>query len=158
MDKLMQKPVKDFMKKDVVSVKKGENIKNVFKVMDKHGILGLPVVSEDKGVIGVVTETDLLAHFTTLETPLAISILGSLIYVDPQKWSDNLKDQCAELVEDVMSPKVYTIIEDQTLQEAIELMAKKEVSRLPVVNKKGELVGIISRKDIVHQLAKQKIV
>lgn len=151
--------IKDFMQKDVVSVKKDENLKKVFKLMDKHGILGLPVVSDDDGVIGIVTESDLLSHFTTLETPLSVNLLGSVVYLENMsEFNESLKDHCAESVEDVMTNEVFTVIETQTLKDAIELMSKKGVSRLPVVDVEGKLSGIVTRKDIVHQLAKLTII
>ena len=155
MDKIMEKQVKDFMTKDVISVSEDETLKKVFKIMDKHGILGVPVTSEDKGVIGIVTETDLMGHFTTLETPMGVSLLGSMVFLEnPEQFNENLKDHCAELVKDIMTKEVITIMEDKSLNEAINLMASSKVSRLPVVNVKGELSGIITRTDIVHQLAK----
>ena len=157
MKQLMQKPVSEFMTKNVISVRENDPIKKVFKLMDEHGILGLPVLSEEGAVIGIVTETDLIDHFTTLKTPRGINILGSIIYLnDIADFNENLKDHCAEFVKDVMTKDAAVIMHDKTLSDAIDLMAEKEVSRLPVVGDRGELVGIITRKDIVHQIAKLK--
>lgn len=157
MEKILEKPVKAIMTTPAISVKEGESLKNVFKLMDKHGILGVPVTGEDKGVIGIITESDLIKHFTTLDTPIGINILGSLVYLDDLgDWSKNLKSHCAETAGDMMSKEVVTIIENQTLHHAIDLMADHNVTRLPVVNEKGELSGIVTRTDIVHQLSKLK--
>ncbi|MBN2306951.1 CBS domain-containing protein [Candidatus Peregrinibacteria bacterium] len=145
------------MTKKVISVKENDSIKKVFKLMDEHGILGIPVLNEEGAVIGMVTETDLIDHFTTLKTPRGISILGSIVFLDNiTDFNKHLKDHCAELVKDVMSKEVATIMHNKTLSDAINSMSEKEVSRLPVVGDKGELVGIITRKDIVHQIAKLK--
>ena len=81
-EKVMQKAVSEFMTKKVIAVKADEFIKRVFKLMDKHGILGLPVLADDGAVIGIVTESDLISHFTTLKTPRGINILGSIVYLD----------------------------------------------------------------------------
>jgi len=153
----MQKAVSEFMTKKVIAVKKNESIRKVFKLMDKHGILGLPVLSDEGGVIGIVTESDLISHFTTLKTPRSISILGDIIYMDKlDEFNESLKDHCAELVKDIMTTDVTTIMHSATLIEAINLMGETEVSRLPVVGEKGNLVGIVTRKDIVHEIAKLK--
>lgn len=145
------------MTRHVVAVKADESIKKVFKLMDEHGILGLPVVSDDNAVIGIVTESDLISHFTTLRTPRGISILGSIVYLDDiEDFNKSLKDHCAELVKDVMTTDVVTIMHDATLHEAINLMAEEKMGRLPVVGQKGELVGILTRTDVVHELAKLK--
>lgn len=153
----MQKLVSKFMTKKVIAIKENESIKRVFKLMDKHGILGLPVLNDEGAVIGIVTESDLISHFTTLETPKGINILGSIIYLDNiEDFNESLKDHCAEVVKDIMTTDVATIMHSATLSDAINLMGGKEVSRLPVVGEKGELVGIVTRKDIVHEIAKLK--
>ncbi len=159
MKDIMNQIIKDFMQKEVVAVKEGESLKKVFKLMDKHGILGLPVISDDQGVIGIVTESDLLSHFTTLETPLSVNLLGSVVYLENmEQFNENLKDHCAESVKDIMTKEVFTVMENQTLKDAIDLMSKEGVNRLPVVDVEGRLAGIVTRKDIVHQLAKLSII
>jgi len=159
MEKLMKKPVSEFMTKNVVAVRADETIKKVFNLMDKHAILGLPVVSDDNAVIGIVTESDLISHFTTLKTPHGINILGSIVYLDDlQDFNESLKEHCAELVKDVMTTDVVTIMHDASLHDAINLMAEKKIGRLPVIGERGELVGILTRTDIVHEIAKLKTV
>ena len=145
------------MTKKVIAVKENESIKKVFKLMDEHGILGLPVLSDEGGVIGIVTESDLISHFTTLKTPRGINILGSIVYMDKiEDFNESLKDHCAEVVKDIMTTDVVTIMHSATLSDAINLMSEREVGRLPVVGEKGDLVGIVTRKDVVHEIAKLK--
>lgn len=157
MDQLLKKQIKEFMTKDVVALKSEDSIKNVFELMKKHDIVGLPVVSDDMGVVGIVTESDLIKHFTTLSAPIGINVLGSVIYLDDlEDWSKNLKQHAAVSVKDMMNTEVITIKEDQTLSEAIDLMANQGINRLPVVSETGKLSGIITRKDIVNQLAQLK--
>ena len=153
----MKKSVKNFMTKKVIAVKESESIKKLFKLMDRHDILGAPVVNEKKQVIGIVTESDLINHFTTLKSPQGINLLGSIVYLDDiNEFNENLKDHCAENVKDIMTGKVVTIKPDATLLDAINLMSKNGITRLPVVDKKNKLIGIITRSDIVHQIAKLK--
>lgn len=157
MEKLMKKSVKNFMTKKVIAVKEHESIKKLFKLMDKHDILGAPVVDEKNQVIGIVTESDLISHFTTIKSPRGINLLGSIVYLDDiNKFNENLKDHCAETVKDIMTDEVITISPDATLLDAINLMSKNSITRLPVIDKKNKLMGIITRSDIVHQIAKLK--
>jgi CBS domain-containing protein len=157
MEKLMKKPVKDFMTKDVIAVKENDNIKSLFKLMDEHVILGVPVVNNDNQVIGIVTESDLIDHFTTLKSPRGVNLLGSIVFLDNiNEFNENLKDHCAEVVKDLMTTEVITINPDADLLDAINLMSEHDVTRLPVVDEDGKLLGIIARTDIVHQIAKLK--
>jgi len=157
MEKTLNKKVREFMNKKVISVQPEETVKKLFNLMEKHAILGLPVVDKGGQVVGIVTETDLISHFTTLKTPQSVNLLGSLVYLeDITDFNKNLKDHCAELVKDMMTINVVTALEDETLIEVVNRMAKHKVSRLPVVNKLGKLTGIITRSDIVHELSKLK--
>ncbi len=157
MDKILKKKAKECMTTDVIAVEDNESIKYLFKLLDKSGILGVPVVDEKRRVIGIVTESDLIEHFTTLKTPKSINLLGGIVYLDDiADFNENLKDHCAETVKDIMNKEVITVHEDVALLEIINLMSEKKISRLPVINKKDELVGIITRTDVVHQLAKIK--
>jgi CBS domain-containing protein len=157
MDKLLKKPVKDCMTTTVITVTPEENIKTVFQLMDTHGIFGLPVVDADNHVVGMVTESDLIRHFTTLKTPRGIHILGSIVYLDDiHDFNDHLKEHCAETVGELMNTDLIAIEETSTLLDALNRMSENDVNRLPVTNKSGKLCGILTRKDIVHQLAQLK--
>lgn len=147
------------MTKKVVAVKETESLKNLFKVLDRNGILGVPVVSKAGKVVGIVTESDLIRHFTTLKTPNAIGILGGILYLDDiREFNDSLKEHAAETVKGMMKKNPIVIRETATLQQAINLMAAKKVSRLPVVDGRMKLRGIVTRTDILHQIAKFKTI
>jgi CBS domain-containing protein len=157
MEKILKKQAKDFMTKDVIAVKKNETVKHLFKLFDQGGILGVPVIDEGRKVIGIVTETDLIKHFTTLKAPRSINLLGGIVYLDDIKdFNEQLKEHCAETVKDIMFGPAITVKGEATLLEIINLMSDKHITRVPVVDAKGKLIGIITRTDIVHELAKVK--
>jgi len=96
-------------------------------VMNNHRIGSLVVIRAGKPV-GIVTERDIM----TKVVGRAVSAL-------------DLR------VADVMSTQVTSIIEDGTLKDAARLMTRYGIRRLPVVNKQGDLVGIISSMDIIRE-------
>ena len=55
-------------------------------------------------------------------------------------------------VKDIMSSKIITIKQEQTIEEGATLLVKKSIKRLPVVDKEGKLIGIVSRRDIMSYL------
>lgn len=157
MEKILNKKAKDFMTTDVIAVKENESIKHLFRLLDEGGILGVPVVDDENRVTGIVTETDLVKHFTTLRAPKSINLLGGILYLeDIDDFNKNLKKHCAETVKDLMLGSAITVSGNATLLDVINTMSEKDVSRLPVVDNKGRLLGIITRTDVVHQLAKIK--
>ncbi len=143
------------MTKQVISVREDESLKNVFELMDKHGILGTPVVDGTGVLVGMLTESDLIKPMTTLETPYALNLLGSVMYLEnPQDFNDKLKEHCARKVSDLMTKKVISVKKEATLAQVIDHMSEHKVSRLPVVSDDGKLTGIVTRTDVVHEMAK----
>ena len=55
-------------------------------------------------------------------------------------------------VEDVMTAKIKTVKEDSTVGDAANMMIKYNINRVPVLDSKGELVGIVTRADIVGSM------
>lgn len=157
METILKKRAKEFMTKNVIAVTENESIKHLFKLLDKGGILGVPVIDKKRRVIGIVTETDLIKHFTTLKAPSSLNLLGGIVYLDNiQDFNKKLKEHCAETVKDLMFKSTITVHENATLLEIINIMSENQITRLPVINAKKQLVGIITRTDVVHQLAKVK--
>ncbi|MCD6403330.1 MAG: CBS domain-containing protein [Candidatus Aenigmarchaeota archaeon] len=125
--------VKDIMTTNVKAVKEDDTLKDVVELFARHKISGAPVVKGRK-VVGVISESDI------------VRVIGK----------DNVFDiHDIELLEKtkvkkVMNKKPIVVNENDSLEYAITLMTKKDVNRLPVVNKKGELVGIVARADVVR--------
>ena len=99
-----------------------EPISNMLKELDSRGINGLPVVAEDGVLLGLVTRRDLVAS----------GLEGS--------------------VRDAMTPRAELVVgtADTPLEEARQLMARRRVEKLPLVDAAGRLVGLITMRDIAH--------
>ena len=86
--------------------------------------------------------------------PTYITLLDSVIYLkNPTQYNQELHKALGQLVKDVMTDHVITIAPDQSLREAAHLMHEKKVRRLPVVNSEKQVVGILTRGDIVREMA-----
>ncbi len=145
------------MKKRVVTVTPQTPIRTLFKTMSQKGIMGFPVVDAVGRVAGVVTESDLITHFTTLRVPRAMPFLGSLLFTtNLGDFNRKLKEHCAETVGELMRSPAVTLPVNATLQEAINLMDKRGINRLPIVAKGGKLAGLVTRWDVVRALSKLK--
>lgn len=150
--------VKDVMNSNVISCRPDDEISSAAQLLKKHNISGLPVVDEN-GIIGIVTETDLLkllevpehgglwlpSPFEVIEIPIRELI----------NWEDTkhmLTDIGSKPVSDIMKSRVYTISGDSSIEDASSMMIKHKINRLPVMDD-GKLVGIITRGDIIRGLA-----
>ncbi|PYZ94682.1 hypothetical protein CR194_03890 [Salipaludibacillus keqinensis] len=144
---------KDIMTTSVVSVTLDDSVKTCAKLLMEHQFSGLPVIDEKGQLVGIVTESDLIKRASNVRSPAVLELLGGLIYLDnPNKYIDELKRAMAEKVKDLMSTKVVTINEDDTIEQAATTLLAKKFKRLPVVDSEGKVVGIISRRDILSYL------
>lgn len=141
---------KDIMTKDVITVKKDDLVEKAIKLLSVNDISGLPVVDDKLKVIGIVSEWDLIVRSKKLEIPTFFSILDGYIFLEStKKIEKQLKKMVAYKIEDVMSRDVISVKEDETIENISTIMTNEKINRVPVVDKYGILLGIISRKDII---------
>jgi CBS domain-containing protein len=139
--------VKDVMTVDPITVGPDLPFKEVVDRLIEHGIGGLPVVDSDGGLVGIVTETDLITKEAYGDEPRgALSVVGAVLAGKHHAW---LKKASGLTAGEIMTRHVVTIAPSEDLQAAARLCLEHKVGRLPVVED-GRLVGIISRRDLLR--------
>jgi len=140
--------VRDIMTTDPIRVTPDALLKEAARLMVRHQVSGLPVVDDSGELVGVVTEGDFLRQEASRERPYGASLLDAL-------FGDGVVAiPTAETVEEVMSKDIITIAADATIGEAARVMAQSNIKRLPVLDPDGELIGVISRADVVNAFTK----
>jgi CBS domain-containing protein len=81
--------------------------------------------------------------------------LGLLAGSDREKMSAILEGLAPRQAKEVMTQPAVTIEQDKLVTDAVNLMLKKQVKRLPVVDANGRLVGILSRLDVFHTILRE---
>ena len=114
------------------------------------------MVDTDGKLLGIVTENDLIKMEQRLHIPTVINIFDAVIYLGSSKrFEEDIKRMAATKVVDIFRKDVVTITESSTIEEIATIMSEKNIHHLPVV-KKGKLVGIVGKKDIVRAIAEGK--
>jgi len=145
--------VRDIMTTEVVVAHPDTSVNLVARLMAGRDISGIPVV-EDGHVVGIVTELDLIVRNTRLEPPAFFQILDARIPLEtPAHFRERLQHMLGTLARDVMTEKVVTVGPEEDLEGLAELMVKRRVNPVPVVES-GRLVGIVSRSDIIRMMAR----
>ncbi len=139
-------PLSSIMIKDVKTVREGQTILDVCRLMHQHNIGSIVVVEKQAGKpslstdgkaglldkpVGIVTERDIVRHIAT-----------KLIAIQAP-------------VEDVMSRPLVTVRPETSLADAIQIMQSKNFRRLVVVDNSGKIMGIITDKDIFRAIARK---
>jgi len=152
--------VSDVMNPDVVTVRPDATIKECIKLLREKKVSGVPVVS-DAGLVGIITENDLLALLEVpehtgywLPSPLEIIEVPVREIIERLELRDSLSEDVGDWkIERVMKKSVHTIDGEADIETAAEHMTRHKINRLPVVDKRGKLIGIVTRGDIIKGIA-----
>lgn len=146
---------KDIMTREVITVTPEEKVEEVARILAEHKFSGVPVVDARGCVQGIVTESDLIVRARNLNIPFYITLFDSIIFLEnPRRFHKQLEKFTAIQVQDIMTTRVLTVTSDTPVSEIASLMTDKKINRVPVVDD-DQLVGIITRNDIVRCLVKQ---
>jgi CBS domain-containing protein len=135
--------VKDIMTAGVVTVRPGTEYREMAAMFSQHRVSGFPVVDDEGKVIGVVSETDLLAVAAADPDP------GP--HPAPRGWRPHRRQLTVgeATAGAVMTHPAVTIGPDAPVRDAARLMHSLRLQRLPVVDHDGHLAGIITRSDVL---------
>jgi len=144
---------KEIMTEEVITVTKNTSIKNLSSLFIKHKVNGFPVLDEDKQLIGIVTEKNLIEQNKNLHIPTVIALFDAVIYLESgKKFEEEVKRFNATQVKDIYTSNVVTVSPDTSIHEIASLMAEKSVHSTPVVDG-NTILGIIGKLDIIKGLA-----
>ena len=140
----MNAKVRDVMTDRVVAVRRDASFKEMAARLRQHRISAFPVIDENRRVIGVVSEADLLAKEALGGDHASIpaAVTGILHHKDYKK-SEGLT------AGDLMTHPAVTVRPEDPVEHAARLMYTLQVKRLPVADAGGYLVGIVSRADLL---------
>ncbi|WP_438290501.1 CBS domain-containing protein [Streptomyces sp. HUAS TT7] len=137
------------MTTEVVTARFATPFKEVAQLLATHRISGLPVLDADDKVIGVISETDLLAREAEAPGPTAAKRGLRLPRMSPAARRAQAKAQARTAGQLMSQPPVCTHAEN-TIAEAARTMARQRVERLPVLDEEDRLVGIVTRRDLLQ--------
>ena len=142
--------VRDVMTADVAVARLPTPVSEIARLMDERDVSGIPVVDDERRVIGLVTDLDLIARNTRLDPPLFFQLLDARIPLEtPAHYQKRLRHMLGTEARDVMSEDVETIGPDESGEALAELFLRTRANPVPVVEE-GRLVGIVSRADLLR--------
>jgi CBS domain-containing protein len=122
----MAQTIREVMTESPRTVSPGDTIVDAAKAMRDEDAGAVPIKDGDR-LVGVLTDRD-----------IAVRVVAEG------------KDPTSTKAEEIASTKLVTVDPDQSLDEALRLMAQHQVRRLPVVEEDGRLVGIVAQADIAR--------
>src|SRR5690348_6311559 len=123
--------VSDVMTRDVVSIAPDASIMEAVRLMLQHKISGLPVIDRSGNLHGVVTEGDFLRRAETGTERKRSRLVEFLL--GPGRLATDYVHASGRKVDEVMTPDVRTMTEEEPLERVVHLMERYRIKRVPVV-------------------------
>jgi CBS domain-containing protein len=138
----MAHSVRDVMTRDLVVVTPSTPFKEIVRLLYDHRISAVPVVDPDGCLLGIVSETDLALKEEHRSSDPAPRFERASRRRERERAAGTLAAHC-------MSAPVATVEPTASLAAAARLLRRRGVSQLPVVDRDGRLVGIVTRRDLL---------
>jgi CBS domain-containing protein len=137
----MNATVREVMTTRVIAVSQDADFKYICHVLREFRVSACPVVSDRGVVVGVVSEADLLTKSADHDLPVGLTRL---------KWKLREESKAtATTADQLMTSPAVTISPDAPVAVAARVMQDRRLKRLPVVDERNQLIGIISRSDVL---------
>ena len=136
----------DVMTRDVATVTESTPLAEVARLMAERKVSGLPVATEDAKPVGVISEKDILAAMSGGKAGTFMDVVNQCLGGD-MCLAAPISAKCAA---DIMTSPPITVREDTPLVDVADIFTQKRINRVPVVDREGRLVGIVSRADVVR--------
>ncbi|MGW7363719.1 CBS domain-containing protein [Streptomyces sp. NPDC054841] len=136
------------MTSEVVRAAYDTSFTAITQLLSQYRISGLPVVDDDEKVLGVISETDLMVHEPECATPESVprfrwsSLTGRARARESKARARNAGQ--------LMTHPAVTVHAEQSIAAAARTMAERRIERLPVIDEEDRLVGIVTRRDLLH--------
>lgn len=140
--------VEEIMTRDVIAVAPETSVHEAARRMADHEVSGLPVVDDTGKVVGIVSDGDLIVRQKGQER----LPLWRLFFGDAERLAREYQKAHGTTVGEVMTRSVITVSPDLPIDSAAAILDRHQIRRVPVVAD-GQLVGIVSRGDLVKALA-----
>lgn len=121
--------------REVITIQRDETVLEAARLMRQYHVGAVIVIDNLNGCtapVGIVTDRDLVVEVLATELDETVITVG-----------------------DIMASEIHTLKESADISEAIQLMRRKTIRRLPVVDEDGDLVGMLTLDDILESLSEE---
>ncbi len=150
---------KDIMSAPVVTIEADTPLKKAAEILDENSFSGVPVVDDEGIVIGILSETDILRYTQQiigqpLRDPHRVFTKSKeVLHVDiTHRGIEVIELVASTTVETLMTKDVISASLDTPFYKVVRLMQENNINRVPVVDDKNVIQGIITREDVIAAL------
>jgi CBS domain-containing protein len=149
------KTAAEIMDSEVPAVSPEADARNAIELLAKTDKGAIPVIDEERRVVGIVSESDLVLsdEQADLHLPHYFNIMGGVVFVGSMKgFEERLNKAFATSVSDLMTADPVVVRSEDTAEVVAKTIAEKHHNHLPVVDDDGRLAGLVTRADALAAL------
>lgn len=136
----------DIMTHDPVTIEFGTHLEEVWQLMRRHRLKGLPVIDRARRVIGILTIVDFIKR-ADARPEHVFDRLARFVRRTP-----GLRSEKPEVAGQIMTPSPITAREDEHILTLVPLFSEHDIHHIPVVGSDGKLVGMVTQSDLMAAL------
>ena len=143
------------MDREVPTLSAEDDARTAIDLLAKTDLGAIPVVDDDRKVIGIVSESDLILseEESDLHLPHYLNIMGGIVFVGSMKgFEERLEKAFATEVSKLMTPDPIVAHDYEAADRVARKIADKHHNHLPVVDADGHLMGMVTRADALAAL------
>lgn len=145
--------VREIMQTNVPTVAPDDSVSVIANMMATARLNGVPVV-ENGQMIGIITDSDIIAREADVDAPMPVAFLDAIFMADAgRSFDEEIRHALAINARQLMTSPVVSIRDTATLTHIATLMIDEGVNPVPVLDDGNNLVGIVSRADLVRVIA-----
>ena len=145
----------EIMDADVPALSPEEDARAAIDLLAKTDMGAIPVIDEDRKVVGIVSESDLILsdEESDLHLPHYVNIMGGIVFVGSMKgFERRLNKAFATKVSELMTADPIVAREEESADSVAKTIADKHHNHLPVIDAEGRLAGMVTRADALAAL------
>jgi CBS-domain-containing membrane protein len=149
------KTAADIMNRDVPTVSPEDDARKAIDLMAKTELGAVPVIDDERKVVGIVSESDLILsdEESDLHLPHYLNIMGGIVFVGSMKgFEERLDKAFATKVSELMTADPIVAHDYEAANRVAKKIADKHHNHLPVVDADGRLAGMVTRADALAAL------
>jgi CBS domain-containing protein len=149
------KTAAEIMDADVPAISPDADARNAIELLARTEKGAIPVVDEERRLVGIVSESDLILseEESDLHLPHYLNIMGGIVFVGSMKgFEKRLEKAFATKVSELMTADPVVVRGDDDAETVAKTIADKHHNHLPVVDGEGRLAGLVTRADALAAL------
>jgi CBS domain-containing protein len=149
------KTAAEIMDAEVPAVSPDADARNAIELLARTDKGAIPVVDEERRLVGIVSESDLVLseEESDLHLPHYLNIMGGIVFVGSMKgFEQRLEKAFATKVSELMTADPVVVRDDDSVEAVARTIADRHHNHLPVVDGQGRLAGLVTRADALAAL------